>query len=320
VTEQAQPLTAAQRWLALATGLACTALAVLGGVGSFDAVSRVAASHGFAHPWRVPLGVDLGVLALFNADLLLEWLGMSFVPLRWIAHTLVGATIWFNMAASAGDPLGMAMHAVAPVLVVIWVEGVRHAIRTRARMAKRRRHIESAQLGRWLLAPVATAKLWRRQQLWNVASYSDALALEQRRLLAVARLRSEHGWRWRLQATALERHALRHGLLDDLANPANSQPATTASQSGSSASTPPARLPARATPKGRRGGRGDRTERARAWIRERRAAGGARPEGLHLQLRDEIGLERTYAKRLVTEEWPEPAAASTSTNGQGGAS
>ena len=204
-----EPLTGAQRWLAAATGLVCTGLAVLGGVGSFQAVADVAAAHGFAHPGRVPLGADLGIVALFLADLLLAWLGMPFPPLRWMAHTLVGATIWFNVAASWGDPIGMAMHAVAPVLIIAWVEGVRHAVQVRASMAKRR-HIETAQFGRWLLAPIATARLWRRQQLWRVTDYDEALALERRRLLAIAHLRKEHGlaWRWKKELI-LERVALR---------------------------------------------------------------------------------------------------------------
>jgi hypothetical protein len=296
------PLTNPQRWLALATGLACTGLAVLGGIGSFDAVAAVAAEHGFAQPWRVPLGVDIGILALFNADLLFQWLRMSFVLLRWIAHALVGATIWFNMAASWGDPLGMAMHAVAPVLVVIWVEGVRHAIRARARMAQRR-HIESAQLGRWVLAPVSTFRLWRRQQLWRVAALDDALALERRRLLAVARLRDEHGWRWRWKATALQRHALRHGRLEDLEDapgsasppgPGPTQPAL----------PPPARRPAA---KARHGGSRP-VDRAREHVVALQASGAQRPADLHIQLHRDFGLERTHARRLAEREWPVPSA------------
>jgi hypothetical protein len=300
------PLTNPQRWLALATGLACTGLAVLGGIGSFDAVAAVAAEHGFAQPWRVPLEVDIGILALFNADLLFQWLRMSFVPLRWIAHALVGATIWFNMAASWGDPLGMAMHAVAPVLVVMWVEGVRHAIRARAQMAQRR-HIESAQLGRWVLAPVSTFRLWRRQQLWRVAALDDALVLERRRLLAVARLRDEHGWRWRWKATALQRHALRHGRLEDLedtpgpASPPGPGP------------TPTRRLPVKAKAKA---GASKPSDLARAYIAELQAAGTVRrPDRFHVELHDRFGMDYTTAKRFLDREWP--AAAVATSNGQG---
>jgi Protein of unknown function (DUF2637) len=196
-----------QRLLAAATGLACTGMAVLGGVGSFDAVAKVAADHGFDHPARVPLTVDLGAVCLFLADLLFTWRGRPFPPLRWLAHLLVGATIWFNMAASAGNPLGMAMHAVAPVLLVAWVEGVRHASKVSARRVQRR-----SPLARWLLAPVATARLWRHQQLWNVTSYADALALERRRLLLVAKYSAKYGRRWRRMATPMERLALRFEL------------------------------------------------------------------------------------------------------------
>jgi hypothetical protein len=205
------PLTGAQRWLAAATGLISTVLAVLGAIGSFSAVAAVAQAHGFKHPGQVPLTVDLGIAGLILADFLLTWLGIPFVPLRWLPWLFVGATVWFNMAASWGDPIGMAMHAAAPALLVTWVEGVRHATRMRVSIA-RRRHIEGSPLGRWLLAPVATARLWRVQQLWHVTSYADALALERRRLLARAKLRATHGLLWRWRAPVEERLALRLGL------------------------------------------------------------------------------------------------------------
>jgi Protein of unknown function (DUF2637) len=336
------PLTGAQRWLAAATGLGCTALAVLGGIGSFQAVADVAARHGFVeHPGRVPLGADLGIIALFLADLLLTWLGMPFPPLRWIAHTLVGATIWFNTAASWGDPLGMAMHAVAPVLIIAWVEGIRHATRTRARMAARR-HIEAAQLGRWLLAPVATARLWRVQQLWHIASYADALMVERRRLLAIARLRAKHGHLWRWSAPVEERLVLRFGLEAEggrLTPPAGDpgrvpadaarpgpglvpaalartfsspvpleRPALAAAPAAASRSTVRAK---RTSAKAKRGGR---TDKALEFIHTQRAAGVERPDDLHIVLHRDFGLERTQARRFAERHWP-----ATDPSGGGGA-
>jgi Protein of unknown function (DUF2637) len=319
------PLTTTQRWLAVATGLVSTALAALGGVGSFAAVAAVAKAHGFTdHPGRVPLAVDLGIVGLILADLLLTWLDMPFPPLRWLVWLFVGATVWFNMAAAGGDVLGIAMHAAAPTLLVTWVEGVRHATRTRARMAStRRRHIEGSPLGRWLLAPAATARLWRRQQLWHITSYADALVLERQRLLTIASLRHEHGLLWRWKAPILDRYAVRFGLTDNRevvpavrpAEPATPIPAHLARTFAvASLGRPtPASAPARPRPatrprpaaNGGNGARGERTDRAREWIRQRRAGGGVRPTNLHLQLRDALGLERTYAKRLVDQEWPE---------------
>jgi hypothetical protein len=50
--------------------------------------------------------------------------------------------------------------------------------------------------------------------------------------------------------------------------------------------------------------RGARTEEAVRAIEALRAGGGARPKRLHLRIRDEYGLSRTYAWRLVNDHWP----------------
>jgi len=335
------PLTTAQRWLAVATGLGTTGLAVLAGIGSFSAVASVAADHGFDHPGQVPLVVDLGIFAQILADLLLTWLGMPFGPLRWLPWLFVGATVWFNAAASWGDPLGMAMHAAAPVLLVTWVEAVRHATRMRARMAQRR-HIEGSPLGRWLLAPVATARLWRTQQLWHIANYADALALERRRLLAIGRLRAEHGRLWRWKAPVMKRLVLRLGLEAETAplgppasdfgpGPADAagpgpglvpatlartfsspvpleRPALAAAPATASRSTVRAK---RTSGNARRGGR---TDKALEFIHTQRAAGEERPEDLHIVLHRDFGLERTQARRFAERHWP-----ATDSSGGGGA-
>jgi hypothetical protein len=320
------PLTTAQRWLAVATGLGSTGLAVLAGIGSFSAVASVARDHGFEHPGQVPLVVDLGIFALILADLLLTWLGMPFGPLRWLPWLFVGATVWFNAAASWGDPLGMAMHAAAPVLLVTWVEAVRHATRIRARMAQRR-HIEGSPLGRWLLAPVATARLWRVQQLWHVTSYHDALALERRRLLAIARLRAEHGRLWRWRAPVMERLVLRFGLETTsapAAPPASDFGPVPAELAGSGpvpatlartfaplerpalAAAPAAasRSTVRATRTSAKAKRGGRTDKALQFIQTQRAAGVERPDDLHIVLHRDFGLERTQARRFAERHWP----------------
>jgi hypothetical protein len=59
---------------------------------------------------------------------------------------------------------------------------------------------------------------------------------------------------------------------------------------------------------------GARTEEAVQHIEALRAGGGARPEGLHLRIRDEYGLERTYAQRLVNRHWPVDPTGSTPTS------
>ncbi len=325
------PLTAAQRCLAAVSGVAGTALAALGGFESYGAVRQVAVVHDFTHPALFPLGVDTAVCALFLAELLLAWLNMPFPPLRWGAWALVGATIWWNAASSAGNLLGMAMHATAPLLVVVWIEAIRHAVRVRARMAQRR-HVEAAQLGRWLLAPVATARLWRVQQLWHVTSYHDALALERRRLLAIARLRAEHGRLWRWKAPVMDRLVLRFGLEAasapaaappsdfgpvpaEVAGPGPvpaelvrtfapaaglERPALAAAPAAASRST----VRASSAGTGAKAKRGGRTNKALEFIHTQRAAGVERPDDLHILLHRDFGLERSQARRFAERHWP----------------
>jgi len=321
-TPAVQPLRKSQKWLAVGAGTAGTALAALGGFESYGAVRQVAVAHGFAHPSVFPLGVDTAVVALFLAELLLAWLDMPFPPLRWGAWALVGATIWWNAAASAGNVLGMAMHAAAPLLVVVvvWIEAIRHAVRTRTQMATGQGTDRRLRRWRWLLAPVATFRMWRARCLWNVTSYAEAIALDRRRLLVKARLRKKWGWTrhgffWWALAPAEERMALRLGLEDALAAAApagDPQGASSSPQAGGTATAPPA-APRR---QGRKAAakRGERTDEAVQLIAALRAGGGARPEGLHLRIRDEYGLERTYAQRLVNRHWPiDPIHAVTST-------
>ena len=340
------PLTRAQRRLATATGLAGTALAALGGYESYGAVEQVAAAHHFAHPRLFPLGVDTAVVALFLAELLLAWLDMPWPPLRWGAWALVGATTWWNAAASTGNLLGMAMHATAPLLVVVWIESIRHAVRVRARMAARR-HIERGPLARWLLAPAATFRMWRAQCLWNVTSYTEAIALDRRRLLAKARLRERYGWTrhglfWWLLTPASERVALR--VVGPQEPPAGTDPAVAPSPNGSRhrppvppefartfAVAPPRPAPATATavararkPKGARAkaGRGDRTQRARQWLQQQRASGQPRPETAVLvgEVVRRFGLARSSRLYdLANTEWPAPAEPATEPGTEGAA-
>jgi uncharacterized protein DUF2637 len=290
------PLEPAQRRLATVAGAVGTALAGLGGFESYGAVKQVAVAHDFAHPSLFPIGVDAGVVAFFLIELLLAWLKIPFPPLRWCAWALVGATIWWNAAASAGNLLGMAMHATAPLLVVVWVEAIGHAVRVRTQMAKGR-HVEGPPFARWLLAPAATARLWRHQRLWNVASYTEALALERRRLLAIAKLRARHGRRWRRRATPMERLALRLDLQDE--RPAE----TTPPWPPSGDETPPARTPRRPRATSRKPSRkpsrpasaAKRRDEMQAWVLAERDAG-RNPTGADLDR--EFGTNN-YGRRVL---------------------
>ncbi|WP_331725017.1 DUF2637 domain-containing protein [Streptomyces sp. NBC_00040] len=214
------PFTKAQKWAISLAGVFFAGLAGLGGYGSFAAVEQEARKYGFTeHSWIVPIGVDLGILALLVVDLILEQLDMSLPPLRWLAWVFTAATIWFNIATvSTSLPwheqiTGKGMHAAMPLLFIAFMEGVRHAVRRRTGMLSNRR-MDGIRLSRWLTDPFGTAGIWRRMVLWEVRSYRTGLVLERHRRERVGALRTQYGWLWRFKAPAEAKWPLRGGMLD----------------------------------------------------------------------------------------------------------
>jgi Protein of unknown function (DUF2637) len=187
-------------------------LGVLGGIGSFATVRRLAAPWFGDWAWIVPVGVDTGILALLAWDLLAEYLGLSWPVMRWTAWAFITATVYLNVAAAHGSLTASVMHAAMPVLFVTVIEGIRHLIRQITGLATGTR-IERIPLSRWLLAPRTTFLLGRRMVLWHVTSYHGGLQLEHQRLLTVSRLQQDYGrWQWRWQAPLADRLALRLAL------------------------------------------------------------------------------------------------------------
>ncbi|MEU1145300.1 DUF2637 domain-containing protein [Streptomyces sp. NPDC005863] len=175
-------------------------IAGIGFAGSYAAVRELAEEKGFGSFSAVfPVGVDAGICVLLALDLLLTWLRIPFPLLRQTAWLLTAATIAFNAASSWGDPLGVAMHAVIPVLFVVAVEAARHAVGRIADITADK-HMEGVRLTRWLLSPVPTFKLWRRMKLWELRSYEQVIKLEQERLVYQARLQARFGRAWRRKA------------------------------------------------------------------------------------------------------------------------
>jgi hypothetical protein len=212
VTQTFHPATAHRTAIVTAAAVVAPllcALAALGGIGSFATV-RDLAGPWFGHlAWIVPVGVDVGILALLAWDLLAEYLGLSWPVLRWTAWAFIGATIYLNITAARGNPTAAVMHAAMPVLFITVIEGIRHLTRQLTGLAAGTR-MERIPLSRWLLAPRSTALLARSMTLWNVTSYRDALHLEYERLLAISRLQQDHGrWHWRWRAPLADRLALR---------------------------------------------------------------------------------------------------------------
>ncbi|WP_406112302.1 DUF2637 domain-containing protein [Kitasatospora purpeofusca] len=184
-------------------GLVAAGACIISGIGfagSYSAVKELAQEKGFgAFSYAFPIGVDAGIVVLLSLDLVLTWLRIPFPALRQTAWLLTVATIAFNAAASWGDPLGMGMHAVIPLLFVVVVEASRHAVGRIAAITADR-HMESVRMMRWLLSPVPTFRLWRRMKLWELRSYDEVVRLEQNRLVYRAQLRFRYGRGWRRAA------------------------------------------------------------------------------------------------------------------------
>ncbi|MEW2402148.1 DUF2637 domain-containing protein [Streptomyces sp. NPDC046862] len=201
-TEQ-QPLTKAQKILTGIVVGAVLVIATLGFIGSYAAVTDLAkAKHfgKFAHAF--PIAVDAGIIAFLALDLLLTWRRIPYPLLRYTAWGLTAATIAFNAVVSWPDPVGTGMHGVIPILFVIAVEAARHAIGRIAEIVADK-HIEGPNPSRWLLNPVGTFVLWRRQRLWGIRKWDTVLNLERERRIYIGKLRKEHGrWAWRRKATA----------------------------------------------------------------------------------------------------------------------
>ncbi|MFE4517377.1 DUF2637 domain-containing protein [Kitasatospora sp. NPDC056783] len=193
-------LTKAHRVLLGLVAAGACLISGIGFAGSYNAVRELAVEKGFgAFSYAFPIGVDAGIVVLLALDLVLTWLRIPFPMLRQTAWLLTVATIAFNAAASWGDPLGMGMHAVIPVLFVVVVEASRHAVGRIAAITADR-HMESVRVMRWILSPVPTFRLWRRMKLWELRSYDEVIRLEQNRLVYRAQLRFRYGRGWRRSA------------------------------------------------------------------------------------------------------------------------
>lgn len=226
-------------WIAVAVlSLLSAGLAVLGGIGSFSTVRRLAVPwFGASSAWIAPAGIDTGILVLLGWDLLAEFLAMPWPVLRWVAWAFIGGTVYLNVAAAHGNPVGSVMHAAMPSLFIVATEGIRHLVRQLTGLANGTR-IEGIPFARWLLAPRSSFILWRHMVLWHVTSYHDGLRLEYDRVLAISRLQEAYGqWLWRWKAPLRKRLALRMApaetalgtdALAELTPPAATEPGETA--------------------------------------------------------------------------------------------
>jgi hypothetical protein len=181
----------------------------LGLISSFDAVSAAAASWGFSAPWMLPVGIDVSIPVFTVANLLLIRMDMALAWVRFVPWVLTLITCGLNIAAGHSLSAKVA-HGTMPLLWVVFSEIGAHVYAVRIGAATGRR-MEKIRFSRWLLAPVSTFALWRRMTLWEVTTYTVALACERDRLLARADLHERFGWNWRRKTPRRERVMLRMG-------------------------------------------------------------------------------------------------------------
>jgi hypothetical protein len=182
---------------------------VLGLASSFEALTRAAAGWDFAHPWMLPLGIDIAIPTFTLANLLLIRMDMRLAWVRMVPWALTAATCWLNITAGSGLGSKVA-HGLMPLLWVVLSEIAAHVYAVRIGLATGRR-MERIRRSRWLLAPASTFGLWRRMVLWETTSYTDALARERERQLARAELRETYGRNWRRTAPRRTRILLKLG-------------------------------------------------------------------------------------------------------------
>ncbi|MEV5165243.1 DUF2637 domain-containing protein [Streptomyces werraensis] len=205
------PLTKPEMGLAGVGAAAAAGVGALGLISSFDAVSAAAARWGFGEPWMLPVGIDVAIPVFTVANLLLIRLDMALAWVRFVPWVLTLVTCGLNIAAGHGMWAKVA-HGTMPLLWVVFSEIGAHIYAVRIGAATGRR-MEKIRWSRWMLAPLSTFALWRRMTLWEVTSYSTALACERERLLARADLRERFGPLWRWKTPRRERVMLRMGEL-----------------------------------------------------------------------------------------------------------
>lgn len=226
------PARLSRGWVAGACALVIGALGLAAGgfVNSFAAVRDAVAPSFGGLAWTVPVLIDLGVAVFSGIDLLFTRLGIRLWWLRFVPWTLIGATIWLNVAHETTS-VGVVAHAAPPVLWVVTVELAAHAMRSRAGLEPehpgRRRptgRMDKVRAARWLLAPWSTLVIRRWMILQEERSYERANHRWWARKQAKWELQDTYGTiLWRIRAPRRARGLYRWGhlSLETTASPAN---------------------------------------------------------------------------------------------------
>ncbi|MEU9438379.1 DUF2637 domain-containing protein [Streptomyces sp. NPDC048252] len=182
-----------------------TAALVLAGIGLYLSFEHVAV---FAHEelrfgslgkgQLFAVGVDVGIMVMIAVDLLMAWLKRPISWIRYPVWLLTAATVVLNAASGAPkdrawellDYVAAGAHGVVPVLFIMVVELGRTSIDRIVRPDQAER--DSIPWLRWILAPVATARIFRRMRLWGVTSYPEMICRDQQLIAYEQWLKRKH--------------------------------------------------------------------------------------------------------------------------------
>ncbi|MFF0674247.1 DUF2637 domain-containing protein [Streptomyces tendae] len=181
-------LTGTQKWTAGAIVIAALALAGIGLYLSFEHVAQFAFTElrfgSLGKGQLFAVGVDVGIMVMIAVDLLMAWLKRPISWIRYPVWLLTAATVVLNAASGAPDGawklldyVAAGAHGVVPVLFITVVELGRTAIDRVVRPEQAER--DSIPWLRWVLAPMATARIFRRMRLWGVTSYPEMIHRDQ---------------------------------------------------------------------------------------------------------------------------------------------
>ncbi|WP_333746133.1 DUF2637 domain-containing protein [Streptomyces sp. IBSBF 2950] len=194
-------LTGTQKWTAGAIVVAALALAGIGLYLSFEHVADFAFTElrfgSLGKGQLFAVGVDVGIMVMIAVDLLMAWLKRPIGWIRYPVWLLTAATVVLNAASGAPegawkllDYVAAGAHGVVPVLFITVVEMGRTSIDRIVRPDQAER--DSIPWLRWALAPVATARIFRRMRLWGVTSYPEMIRRDQELIAYELWLKRKH--------------------------------------------------------------------------------------------------------------------------------
>ncbi|MGO4634984.1 DUF2637 domain-containing protein [Streptomyces sp. 2RAF24] len=196
-------LSISQKWIVAAIVAAALALAGIGLYLSFAHVAAFAHTElrfGSLNKGRLfAVGVDIGIMVMIAVDLVMAWLKRPISWIRYPVWLLTAATVVLNAASGAPkdrawglmDYVAAGAHGVVPVLFIMVVEVGRDSIDRIVRPDQAER--DSIPLIRWVLAPIATPRIYRRMRLWGITSYPEMVRRDQELIAYEQWLKRKHG-------------------------------------------------------------------------------------------------------------------------------